>query len=31
MDTWAKDWLEEQRKAGKKCLEIKVRARHKII
>jgi len=25
MDTWAKDWLEEQRKAGKKCLEIKVR------
>ena len=24
MDTWAKDWLEEQRKARKKCLEIKV-------
>ena len=25
MDTWAKYWLEEQRKAGRKCLEIKVR------
>ena len=25
METWAKDWLEEQRKVGKKCLEIKVR------
>ncbi|MDI9394013.1 MAG: hypothetical protein QM426_00710 [Euryarchaeota archaeon] len=25
METWAKDWLEDQRKAGEKCLEIKVR------
>jgi transposase len=25
METWAKDWLEEQHKAGEKCLEIKVR------
>lgn len=25
METWVKDWLEEQRRAGKKCLEIKVR------
>jgi len=25
METWAKDWLEEQRKAGKKGFEIKVR------
>ena len=25
MESWAKDWLEEQHKAGEKCLEIKVR------
>ena len=25
MEPWAKDWLEEQHKAGEKCLEIKVR------
>jgi transposase len=25
MDSWVKDWLEEQHRAGKKCLEIKVR------
>jgi len=25
METWAKDWLDEQHKAGEKCLEIKVR------
>ena len=25
MEHWVKDWLEEQHKAGEKCLEIKVR------
>jgi transposase len=25
MNTWVKEWLEEQHKAGEKCLEIKVR------
>ena len=25
MESWVKDWLEEQHKAGEKCLEIKVR------
>jgi transposase len=25
MEQWAKDWVEEQHKAGEKCLEIKVR------
>lgn len=25
METWARDWLEDQHKAGEKCLEIKVR------
>ncbi|MDI9395058.1 MAG: hypothetical protein QM426_06445 [Euryarchaeota archaeon] len=25
METWARDWLEDKRKAGEKCLEIKVR------
>jgi hypothetical protein len=25
MEQWATDWLEEQHKAGEKCLEIKVR------